>query len=134
MLDRRDRQFVATLGFAAMLAVFLAVLAEAYAGVVRWELLAAGVWLALLPVAWKLTYRGFERCDVDPMEPSDLGSAVLLATISAAGLYGIQRVLPEAVPWWLQLLFVVAVLVPLSTRAYEWIAQRVPGLDPEYGS
>ena len=134
MLDRRDHQFVGTLGFAAMLAVFLAVLAEAYAGVERRGLLAAAVWIALVPVAWRLTYRESGWYGLEPMDLSDFASAVLIAAGSVVAMYAARRLLPEAVPGWLQLLVAVAVLGPVATRGYRWLARRAPGLDPEYGS
>jgi len=132
MRDPRDRQFVATLGFAAMVAVFVAALGQEHAGGDRWVLAAIGVWIALVPVVWKLTYRGFERYDVDPMAPSDLGNAVLFGAVGAAGLYAAAALIPDAVPGWLRFLVVVVVVAPLSTRAFAWVAKRLPGADPEY--
>ncbi|WP_256393569.1 hypothetical protein [Natronoarchaeum rubrum] len=132
MLDPRDRQFVATLGFAAMVAVLVAALAQEHAGVDRWALGAVGVWIALVPVAWKLTYGGFERYDVAPMDLSDLGNAVLFGAVGAAGLYAASRLVPDAVPGWLRFVVLVVVVAPLSTRAFAWVAERLPGGDPEY--
>jgi len=132
MLDPRDRRFVATLGFAAMVAVLLAALAREHAGVDRWTLVAVGVWIALVPVAWKLTYSGFERYDIAPMELSDLGNAVLFGAVGAAGLYAAGRLVPDAVPDWLRFVILVVVVAPLSTRAFAWVAERLPGGDPEY--
>lgn len=132
MLDPRDRQFVATLGFAAMVAVFVAALGQEHAGGDRWTLVGVGIWIALVPVVWKLTYRGFDRYDVDPMAPSDLWNAVLFGAVGAVGLYAAAKLIPDAVPGWLRLFAVVVVFAPLSTRAFAWLAERLPGADPEY--